>query len=84
MFRTTGQASEIADGKLTLTAIRSVLRSVVDARADSALTYVDGTSLYGWPDWDDLPMRDLMHPDAAAHRLIGTRFGAVLTGLLAR
>ena len=83
VFRTTGHASEVADGKLTLTVIRSVLRAVVDARADSALTYVDGTSLYGWPDWDDLPMRDLMHPDADAHRLIGTRFGAVLRGLSA-
>ena len=58
-----------------------MLRAVVDARADSALTYVDGTSLYGWPDWDDLPMRDLMHPDADAHRLIGTRFAAVLQTL---
>ena len=55
VFRTTGHPSEVADGKLTLTVIRSVLRAVVDARADSALTYVDGTSLYGWPDWDDLP-----------------------------
>ncbi|KQY21844.1 lipase [Cellulomonas sp. Root485] len=83
VFRTTGHASEVADGKLTLTVIRSVLRAVVDARADSALTYVDGSSLYGWPDWDDLPMRDLMHPDADAHRLIGKRFGAVLRGLSA-
>ena len=78
VFRTTGHPS---DGALTLTVIRSALRSVVDARADSALTYVDGTSLYGWPDWDDLPMRDLMHPDAEAHRLIGTRFASVLRSL---
>lgn len=81
VFRTTGHASEVADGKLTLTVIRSVLSAVVDARADSALTYVDGTSLYGWPDWDDLPMRDLIHPDAEAHRLIGRRFAAVLREL---
>lgn len=78
VFRTTGHPS---DGALTLTVIRSALRSVVEARADVALTYVDGTSLYGWPDWDDLPMRDLMHPDAEAHRLIGTRFAAVLRSL---
>jgi len=84
VFRTVGHASEVADGKLSLTVIRSVLSAVVSAREDPHLTYVDGLTLYGWPDWDDLPMRDLMHPDAAAHRLIGTRFGAVLTGLLAR
>ncbi|NUU15986.1 lipase [Cellulomonas humilata] len=81
VFRTTGQPSEVADGKLTLTVIRSALRSIVEARGDSALTYVDGTTLYGWPDWDDLPMRDQMHPDADAHRLIGTRFAAVLRAL---
>ncbi|GEK20347.1 SGNH/GDSL hydrolase family protein [Cellulomonas xylanilytica] len=83
VFRTTGHAFEVADGKLTLTVIRSLLRSVVEARADDALTYVDGTSLYGWPDWDDLPMRDLMHPDAEAHRLVGKRFAAVLRSVLA-
>ncbi|KQR08404.1 SGNH/GDSL hydrolase family protein [Cellulomonas sp. Leaf334] len=81
VFRTTGDWSEVADGKLTLTAIRTALHEIVDARADPALTYVDGTSLYGWPDWDDLPMRDLMHPDADAHRLIGKRFAAVLQTL---
>jgi hypothetical protein len=80
VFRTTGHPS---DGALTLTLIRSALRSVVAARSDSALAYVDGTSLYGWPDWDDLPMRDLMHPDAEAHRQIGKRFGVVLSDLLA-
>ncbi|KQS98875.1 SGNH/GDSL hydrolase family protein [Cellulomonas sp. Leaf395] len=82
VFRTTGHPSEVADGKLTLTEIRPVLRAVVDARADSALTYVDGTTLYGWSDSDDLPMRDLMHPDADAHRLIGTRFAAVVRRLV--
>ncbi|WP_421735072.1 SGNH/GDSL hydrolase family protein [Cellulomonas sp.] len=84
VFRTTGQPSEVADGKLTLTVIRSVLRAIVEARGDGALTYVDGTTLYGWSDWDDLPMRDQMHPDADAHRLIGRRFAAVLGDLLAQ
>ena len=79
VFRTAGTPS---DGALTLTVIRSALRSVVDVRADDALHYVDGTSLYGWPDWDDLPMRDLMHPDTDAHRLIGTRFAALLGTVL--
>lgn len=83
VFRTLGHPSEVAAGKLSLTVIRSALAAVVASRADAALTYVDGTSLYGWSDWDDLPMRDLMHPDAAAHRLIGKRFGAVLGGVLA-
>jgi hypothetical protein len=75
VFRTTGHPSE---GALSLTVIRAALRSVVEVRGDDALTYVDGLSLYGWSDWDDLPMRDLMHPDADAHRLIGSRFAAVL------
>lgn len=83
VFRTVGHPSEVADGKLSLTVIRSVLSAAVSAREDAALTYVDGLSLYGWSDWDDLPMRDLMHPDAPAHRLIGKRFGAILGDLLA-
>ena len=83
VFRTLGRPAEIANGKLSLTVIRSALAAVVASRADEALTSVDGTSLYGWSDWDDLPMRDLMHPDAEAHRLIGKRFGAVLGDLLA-
>ncbi|MEZ0447086.1 SGNH/GDSL hydrolase family protein [Cellulomonas sp. ICMP 17802] len=83
VFRTSGHPSEVADGKLSLTVIRSALERVVASRADAALTYVDGLSLYGWPEWDALPMRDLLHPDAPAHRLIGTRFAAVLADLLA-
>jgi hypothetical protein len=79
VFRTTGVPSP---GALSLTVIRSALRSVVEARGDAALTYVDGLSLYGWPDWDDLPMPDLMHPDGEAHRLIGRRFAGVLGDVL--
>ncbi|MBO3083215.1 GDSL-type esterase/lipase family protein [Cellulomonas fengjieae] len=78
VFRTTGEPSE---GALSLTVIRSALRAVVTARQDAALHYVDGTALYGPSDADRLPMRDLMHPDAPAHRLIGTRFAAVLDDL---
>jgi hypothetical protein len=76
VFRTLGHPSEVADGKLSLTVIRDVLRSVAAARDDPALTYVSGLSLYGPA--DGLPMRDLLHPDAEAHRLIGRRFAALL------
>ena len=79
VFRSTGRPSE---GALSLTVIRSVLRTVVDSRADAALTYVDGLSLYGWDDRDEYPIPDLVHPGPEAHRLIGERFAAVLGGVL--
>ncbi len=86
-FRTAGRPEEVAEGKLTLLVVRDVLAAVVAARraaGDTALTYVDGRTLYGDADAAELPMADLLHPDAAAQHRMGTRFAQVLTTALGR
>lgn len=75
-FRATGDPAEVASGKLTLTVIRDELARIVKERsaADPNLRYLDGLELYGEADHAELPLPDALHPDAAAHRLIGERF----------
>ncbi|MBB5937574.1 GDSL-type esterase/lipase family protein [Streptomyces zagrosensis] len=75
-FRATGDPAERASGKLTLRVIRDELARIVTQRAteDSNLYYLDGRDLYGAADFDELPLPDQLHPDAAAHRRIGKRF----------
>ncbi|WP_033293352.1 GDSL-type esterase/lipase family protein [Amycolatopsis jejuensis] len=73
-FRATGDPSAVAEGKLTLTVIREELARIVAARADPALHYVDGLSLYGEADFAVHPLPDALHPDAATHRFVGERF----------
>ncbi|GAA4623634.1 GDSL-type esterase/lipase family protein [Cellulomonas oligotrophica] len=83
VFRTAGRPEDLADGRLTLTAIRDELAAVVAQRraeGDLALTYVDGRDLWGEADEAELPMADRMHPGPAAHRRIGTRAAALLAG----
>ncbi|SDP46763.1 hypothetical protein SAMN04487905_104238 [Actinopolyspora xinjiangensis] len=41
---------------------------------DPNLHYLDGRELYGAVDFEELPLPDQLHPDAAAHRRIGERF----------
>lgn len=73
-FIATGEASDIAQGRLTLQVIREALASIVEARTDENLHYLDGTSLYGSTDAAEHPLPDALHPDTATHELIGTRF----------
>ncbi|RSN61459.1 lipase [Amycolatopsis sp. WAC 04182] len=75
-FRATGDPTETASGKLTLTVIREELARIVKERsaADPNLRYLDGLELYGEADHAELPLPDALHPDAATHRLIGERF----------
>ncbi|MFE3459289.1 GDSL-type esterase/lipase family protein [Nocardiopsis aegyptia] len=75
-FRATGDPADRAAGKLTLTVIREELDRIVKQRAeqDAHLHYLDGRDLYGEADHTELPLPDRLHPDAAAHRLIGERF----------
>ena len=85
VFATRGRPEELADGKLALGVIRSVLAHVVETRraaGDLALHHVDGRDLYGWADWEVMPMADLLHPDPPAQRLVGERFAEVLRSLL--
>ncbi|MGI8309063.1 GDSL-type esterase/lipase family protein [Saccharopolyspora hattusasensis] len=81
-FRATGDPADRAAGKLTLTVIREELARVVEQRAadDPNLHYLDGLDLYGKADFDELPLSDDLHPDAATHRRIGERFAALTFG----
>ncbi|HVV13621.1 GDSL-type esterase/lipase family protein [Amycolatopsis sp.] len=74
-FHATG---EPAPGKLTLTVIRDELARIVKQRAaeDPALSYLDGLELYGPADFEELPLPDALHPDAATHHRIAERFTA--------
>ncbi|MBL0746393.1 SGNH/GDSL hydrolase family protein [Nocardioides baculatus] len=72
-----GDPATVAQGALTLEVVREVLAEVVERRGDPHLSYVDGLALYGAEDAERLPLPDNLHPDSAAHRLIGERFAAL-------
>jgi hypothetical protein len=77
-----GLLSFVANGdpadhtRLTLSIIRDALSRITSSRAetDPNLHYLDGRELYGEADFDELPLPDQIHPDAAAHHRIGERF----------
>lgn len=75
-FVATGDPDEVAAGRLTLEVVREDLRALVDRRRseDPYLEYVDGLDLFGPEEHEAEPLSDRLHPTAAAHRLIGTRF----------
>ncbi|MFF3014239.1 GDSL-type esterase/lipase family protein [Streptomyces sp. NPDC057939] len=81
-FTAAGDPAEVAAGKLTLRVIREELARIVRERADDDpnLHHLDGLALYGEADEADLPLPDDLHPDAAAHRLIGERFARAAFG----
>jgi len=75
-FQATGDPAEVAAGKLTLQTIRTELARIVAERRsdDSNLYYLDGLELFGEVDELSNPLPDALHPDAAAHHVIATRF----------
>ncbi|MFI6143833.1 GDSL-type esterase/lipase family protein [Streptomyces sp. NPDC051109] len=81
-FRAAGDPAERAAGKLTLGVIREELARIVKQRAaeDPDLHYLDGRELYGEADFAELPLPDQLHPDAASHHRIGTRFAELAFG----
>ncbi len=76
-FRATG---EPGPDKLTLEVIRDELARIVAQRQDPGLHYLDGLSLYGPADYAEFPLPDELHPDAAAHRRIASRFTELAFG----
>lgn len=78
-FRATGNPAERLAGKLTLSTIRAEIARIVAQRAagDAQLFYLDGLALFGAEDVARLPLPDNLHPDAAAHALIGARFAGL-------
>ncbi|MFI7008460.1 SGNH/GDSL hydrolase family protein [Streptomyces sp. NPDC050145] len=82
-FAALGDPAERAYGKLTLEVIREELARIVEQRrtaGDGRLHLLDGLALYGPADYDELPLPDELHPDAAAHRRIGERFAERVFG----
>jgi hypothetical protein len=81
-FQASGNPQESASGKLTLTIIRATLEALVAQRrqSDPHLHYLDGRTLYGDDEHARLPLPDRLHPDGAAHALIGERFAASAFG----
>ncbi|MFI6377365.1 GDSL-type esterase/lipase family protein [Streptomyces sp. NPDC050546] len=82
LFAAMGDPAEKRAGKLTLGVIREELARIVRQRAadDPNLHHLDGLALYGESDAAELPLPDHVHPDAATHRHIGERFGALAFG----
>ncbi|WP_411084983.1 GDSL-type esterase/lipase family protein [Streptomyces sp. 061-3] len=82
-FVATGDPSQSAAGKLTLTVIRDELARIVQQRAatDPNLHYLHGLDLYGEADHAELPLPDDLHPDPATHRRIGERFAHLAFGV---
>ncbi|WP_456093896.1 GDSL-type esterase/lipase family protein [Nocardia suismassiliense] len=64
-FRATGDPADRATGRLTLNIIRDELARITKQRAadDPNLHYLDGRSLYGEQDIQELPLPDHLHPD---------------------
>jgi hypothetical protein len=63
-------------GALTLTSVRTLLAKIVHVRADPALHYLDGRELLTPDEARSLP--DGIHPDPAAHVLMGGRAARLL------
>jgi GDSL-like Lipase/Acylhydrolase family len=73
-FAATGTEGDTELGRLTLRVVREALEEVVGRRDDPNLHLLDGLDLYGEADAAALPLPDNLHPDTAAHQLIGERF----------
>ena len=75
---------EIRFGCMSLTRVRKLIIDVVERRraaGDANLHYLDGLSLFGEADAQDLP--DDLHPNPAGYIRMGERFAPTLTELVA-
>ena len=81
-FDTIKGSDEIRNGCMSLQRVREIIAEVVDTRrqsGDTQLHYLDGLTLFGAEDAQDLP--DDLHPNAAGYIRIGERFAPTLAGL---
>ncbi|MFK4085488.1 SGNH/GDSL hydrolase family protein [Kribbella sp. NPDC020789] len=75
-FAARGNPEEVAEGKLSLSAIRTELARIVAERAptDPNLHHLDGRTLYGPTHNQSHPLPDNLHPDHPTHALIAQNF----------
>ena len=81
-FDTIKGFDEIRNGCMSLQRVREIITEVVDTRrrsGDDRLYYLDGLTLFGPEDAEDLP--DDLHPNAAGYIRIGERFAPTLARL---
>ncbi|HUQ56983.1 GDSL-type esterase/lipase family protein [Lentzea sp.] len=79
VFTATGPDGQVP--QLTLRIIRDALKSVAESRDDDEnLHHLDGTTLYGEQDAIAHPLPDALHPDTAAHEVMGRRFAEYAFG----
>jgi len=74
-FHVVPRARELSAGSLSLRRIRELMAQIVTTRRDTGdanLYLIDGLTLFGPDDADDLP--DGLHPNAEGYRRIGERF----------
>ncbi|GAA3641264.1 SGNH/GDSL hydrolase family protein [Microbacterium awajiense] len=71
-----GTEADVAQGKLSLRAIRTAIADVVARRSatDRHLRHFDGLRLYGPEDASAMPLPDNLHPGPDVQRLMGERF----------
>ncbi|MGW1014066.1 lipase [Streptomyces termitum] len=71
-----GDPADVADGALSLAVVRTELARITATRqaSDPHLHHLDGRTLLGPDETDDLP--DGLHPTPAAYRRMGRRFAA--------
>lgn len=74
---------DIRDGCMSLTRVREIIAEVIDKRrgaGDANLHYLDGLTLFGAMDAEDLP--DDLHPNPAGYVRMGERFAPTLASHL--
>jgi hypothetical protein len=76
------RSHDLSHGALNLPRIRTLLETVISKRADSNLYYLNGLDLFGPADTHMMP--DLLHPNPDGYRLMGERFAASQSALLAK
>ena len=81
-FETHPGNEHLRQGCMSLTRVRELMSEFVSRRADPQLFYVDGLTLFGAADADDLP--DDLHPNPAGYIRMGERFAPHLERTLAK
>ena len=80
-FETVSGHEHLRVGCMSLKRVRDLMQEVISRRGDPHLHYVDGLTIFGPDDADDLP--DDLHPNPAGYIRMGERFAPHLIETLA-